>query len=438
MSLLTINMKLREKLLKIKESKKFKALFNDITPLEYLLICIPFIISFVSGKFVSPGYFMFAFLAISVIFLFGVLFLIGIRWRILFFVLLLTIGILIILVVGKPFEHWMESDRDEEIRNCIEAILNGNNPYKTITHLHLSPSKLPFTYFLYMPVYLITGGYTYYMHLIVLIIFCSVIFYKFIDTKNAYLIFPVIAFLIFSDFFILEAAMQSDMVTLQLFLCIILFLIPDEVPEQKRFLKVISIVPVEPKKIDKKIIIFAILFGSLMASRMSFWLIGAIVIFYLFKIYGLKNTLILGIIMIGTFAAWILPFMLMDIDYFFNVAPLAHNAKMAVWKDSSEFLFPGNIIADFIIKNFHYGEGNSVIITILIVIVSLSLGLIKLKNKFHLLVNISICFLIFLFFYLFIPSQLLRDYVSLLGVPFIFAFLYVDYEKNKEIIKETN
>ncbi len=426
-------MNLKETIQRIKRSKKYKALFNDITPVEFLLICIPFIISFATTKGVSRSYFYFVFFAIIIMFSFGVLFLIGIRWRILYFVVLLSISVLIIFIIGKPFEYWMLSDRDEEIRNCIQAILNGENPYKTTTQLGSKPSNLPFSYFLYLPVYIITGGYTFFMYLIVMVIFCVVIFYHFIDTKNNYLILPVISFITFSDFFWLETAMNSDLITIQLILCIFLFLVPDEVPEQKIFLRVISLVPVKPRKINKKIIIFAFLFGSLLASRMHFWLIGGIVGLYLFKIYGLKNTLFLGLIIIGAFLAWVLPFMLMDINHFFNVAPIAHNCKMTIWVNMK---FPGSIVSDFLNKFLNYGELNCIIISVLIVIVSLLLGLIKCENKFHLLVIITSCYLIFLFFYSFgLYLAIIRDYVSLVGISFIFAFLYADLEKKKELNK---
>lgn len=423
---------LKEKFSNVKENKKFKALFNDITPLELILICIPFIISFSTNKAISRNTFGVVFLFLMLIFGFGFLFIIGWKWRFLFFGILLFISILLIWMIGQPFEYWMLSGRDEEIRNCIEAILNRENPYYTTTHDGLSPSNLPFSYFLYLPVYIITGGYSYFMSIVIMALFCFIISYAFIDTEKAYLILPTLSFIIFSDYFFLEAAMNSDLITIQMVFLLVLFLISDEVPEQKEFLRYFSIIPKEPKKIDRKIIVFAFLFGSLLASRMHFWLIALIIPFYILKIYGLKKTIYLSLITIATFLIWMIPFILTDIYFFFNVAPIAHNCKMTQWRAKDTVIFPGTFVLDFLNQYLNYGEFNCVIITIIILIISLVLGLIKCENKFHLYLIISICYFIYLFFYLFIlVNLLLRDYVSIAALPLTMAFLYADFGKKR-------
>lgn len=62
------------------------------------------------------------------------------------------------------------------------------------------------------------------------------------------------------------------------------------------------------------------------------------------------------------------------------------------------------------------------------------LGLVKLENKAHLLFNITICYLFFLCFYLFeIYYDIIRDYISIAMIPFVFVFLYYNIEtKRKE------
>ncbi|MHA1273260.1 MAG: hypothetical protein ACTSQS_07475 [Promethearchaeota archaeon] len=419
---------------KIKNSDKFKALKKELTPTELILIFIPFLISLVSSKFVTRNLFSFTFLGLSLMICSIILYLAGIKKRVIYFAILLSIACIIMFVVGNPFVYWTKSDRDEEIRNCIEAIFRGENPYYTMSSLGLRPSNLPFSYFLYMPIYLITNGHTFFMALITIVFFYIFIFYKFIDSENDKIILPIISFITFSDFFFLEMVMQSDLLTIQILFCLCLFILPDKIPEQKILFKYIKLTPHEPLPINKKVLSFSILFGSLLAARMHLWLIGVIVFLYILKIYGFKNTIILSIISISCFLAWILPFMLMDIDWFINVAPIGHNCKMSNWRDD-ELIFPGNIIVTILKSTLNYGMTNCIIITIFIIFITIILGLIQCKNKFHLFLIIASAFLFFLFFYLFISTYnvLIRDYVSLAGIPLIIAFLFSKLEFKEEM-----
>jgi len=423
-------------------NKKIKALFREITPLEYILICIPFLTSFVSipetisslGR-VEAQRNMSAFILVALLFILflSISYMIGIRWRVLYFGILMAFALGFIITIGRPFSHYITADRDAAIRVGIEAILNGKNPYKAKTHLGNTPTPLPFTFILYLPVYLLTGGYTYFMNIIILSAFCFLLFYKFIDTDQDKFILPIIAFIIFSDWYFLETAINSDFINSGFILCMILFLVPDEIPKQKKFLNFLKIIPENPKKINKQIIIFAILFGCLLAMRILFWLIGIIVALYIFKIYGLKNTIYLILISSVVFLIWMLPFMFMDIDYFINVNPLGHNAdKFSKWRRFDTIHPIGYFTLTFIKTVFIFGFYNGVIITIIIIISSLILGLVNCENKLHLLTIITFCFLLFLFFYFHsYLFRIFRDYVSIAAIPFIFSFLYINIE-NKE------
>jgi len=424
------------------ENEKFKALFREISPIEYILICIPFLTSFVSiPETISSlsragalrNTYAFIFVALMLILFLSVLYLIGIRWRIIYFGILMIFALGLIIFLGRPLDFYTTADRDAAIRVGIEAILNGKNPYKARTNLGNTPTPLPFTFILYLPIYLITGGHTFFMNIIVLCAFCIVLFYKFIDTDQDKLILPIIAFIIFSDWFFLETAINSDFINSGFILCMVLFLIPDEIPKQTRFLNFLNIIPENPKNINKQIIIFAILFGCLLAMRIFFWLIGIIVTLYILKIYGLRNTIYLALITVVVFLIWMLPFMLMDINYFINVNPLGHNAdKFSRWRSFDTIHPIGYFTLAFIKTVFIFGFFNGVIITIIIIISSLILGLINCENKLHLLINITFCFLLFLFFYFHASLYgIFRDYVSIAAIPFIFSFLYINIE-NKE------
>ena len=240
---------------------KFKALFRDITPMEYILICVPFLTSLVSipqtiSSLSSAGSVgnTFAFILIALIFtiFLSILFLFGIRSRIVYFGILITFALSLNIFIGRPLQYYLTSDRDAAIRVAIEAILSGKNPYKAKTNLGNYPSPLPFTYIFYLPVYLITGGHTFFMNIIILIAFCILLFYKFMDTEQDKLILPIIAFIIFSDWYFLETAINSDVINSSLILCMVLFLIPDEIPEQKRILNFLKFVPKNPKNPNNK------------------------------------------------------------------------------------------------------------------------------------------------------------------------------------------
>lgn len=418
------------------KNEKFKSFFKKITQQEYILICIPFIVSLVSTKGVSYNPYGFIFLAMSLIIGMGIMYLVGIRWRIIYFGILLFFAIFLIFTIGKPWEYALQADRDSAIKVGIEAILNGENPHKAKTSLGSAPTPLPFTYILYLPIYLLTGGYVFYMNIVIISIFSFVLFYKFSDSKRDYLILPIMSFIIFSDYFFLEIGMNSDVINTLLIFSMALFLIPDNIPEQKIKLKFLKLSPEKPKKIDRNILIFAILFGCILAMRTYFWFIGIVVLIYILKIYGVKNTFFLGLISISVFLIWILPFMLQDVHYFIFENPLGHNAdKFSIWRLPGSIEPFGNIILDFLNNYLNYGEFNGVIITLLIIFISGILGLIKCENKFHLFLIISICFFIFLFFYFHTYQYLiLRDYISIAAVPFTVSFIYVDMEGIKKNI----
>lgn len=424
------------------KSKKVEALFKDITPIEYLLICIPFLISIISipstisnlyGGKTSNYQFLFVFVALVFIIVLSFFFLIGLRQRIIYFVIMLAFGISLNIFLGTPWAYNYTAGRDSAIRVGIEAILRGEFPYYSRTSLGNRPSPLPFTFIFYLPIYLITGGHTAYMNIIIISIFCIVLIYNFVDTERDYLILPIMAFIIFSDWFFLEAATNSDVINSILIFCMILFLIPDEISEQKNYLRFL-LIPEKPKKIDKKIIIFAILFGCLLAMRIYFWLVGIIVALYIFKIYGLKNTIYLGLLSISVSLAWILPFMLQDINYFLNVSPLGTNSgKFSRWRSYSSIHPIGHFFLAFLNTFLNFGSLNAIIIVCIIFLISFLLGLIKCENKFHLLLIIAFCYFVFLFFYLFgYYYTLIGDYLSIAAVPFIFSFLYIDIETKKK------
>lgn len=428
----------------LSENTKYKALFSDMTPMECILICIPFTMSIISipstissliiGES-SNNIFAYVFTALVFIFGLGILFLLGIRWRIIYFGILLGLGVFLIVFLGKPLEYYPTSDRDSAIRVGIEAILNGEFPYYSKTDLGNAISPLPFTFISYLPVYLITGGHTFFMNIIILCLFCIVLFYNCVDSEKSNLVLPIISFIILSDWFLLETAINSDALNSGLILCMILFLLPDKLPKQKKILKYLSIVPEKPKRIDKKIIIFTIAFGCLLAMRTYIWLIGIVVFFYILKTYGFKNSMFLGLLSICIFLAWILPFMLQDINYFLNVCPMGINSsKFTEWRPYDSIHPIGYFILYLLNTFLTFGATNSIIITVFIVLFSLLLGLIKLENKLHLLLIMTFCYLIFLFFYLFgIFYSIIGDYVSIAVIPFIFAFLYCDMEtKSKE------
>ncbi len=416
------------------KNDKFKALINRITPQEYILICIPFMISLDSTKGLSYNPYGFIFLGLSLIVILGIMFLVGIRWRIIYFCILLFFAIFLIIFIGVPWEYSAKVDRDSAIRVGIEAILNGENPYKAQTHLGNLPTPLPFTFILYLPIYLLTGGYTFYMNIIIITIFSILLFYKFADSKKNYLILPILSFIIFSDYYLFETGMNSDIVNIGLIFCMMLFLIPDNIPEQKITLKYLKLIPQKPNKINRSVIIFAILFGCLLAMRIFFWLIGIIVLLYILKIYGLKNTIFLSLITVTVFLIWILPFMFQDIHYFIFKNPLSHNSnKFSQWRPYNSVEPFGYFILDLLNNFFNYGNLNGIIISLLIIIISFILGLIKFENKFHLLLIISICLFIFLFF-LFHAYQYttIRAYLSIASIPFTFTFLYVNFEEIKK------
>lgn len=409
---------------------KSKSFFKDITPIEVILICIPFMISFISNKGISASTYDFTFVALVFTLVFGLLYMVGIRGRFIFFGILLSFAILLNFVLGRPFEYYLSCDRDSAIRVGIEAILNGEFPYYAKTDLGHTPSPLPFTFILYLPIYLITGGYTFPMNLVVIILFCILLFTKYADTDQAYLVLPIISFIIFSDYYFLETGMNSDVVNVCFILCMSLFLLPDQIQEPKLLLKFINFSPKEPKKIDKKIIFFTIIFGCLLAMRSFLWIIGIIIVLYVFKIYGLKNTLYLASITIGVFLICMLPFMLQDINYFLNVSPIAQNSlKFANWRDYDTVPTSGYIFLDFLNALFNNGSFNGIIISIIIIVISILLGLIRCENKFHLVFIIAICFLIFLFFYFWSHHySITRDYVSIAAIPFVFSLLFINFE----------
>ena len=167
--------------------------------------------------------------------------------------------------------------------------------------------------------------------------------------------------------------------------------------------------------------------------RIFFWLIGIIVALYIFKIYGLRNTIHLALISIVVFLIWILPFMFMDIDHFINVNPFGVNAnKFSKWR-SYDSIHPIGYISLTLLKTLlNYGALNGLIITCFILITSLILGLINCENKLHLLIIITFCYLLFLFFYFHGHLySVFRDYISIAAIPFIFSFLYIDIENKK-------
>ena len=417
------------------KNEKIKALLGNIRPIEYLLICIPIVLTMFTNKMViagSPA----AFIFINLVFFLclGILFLVGIRHRIIYFTVLLFYIISLLLIIGRPWEYMPSADRDSAIKVGIEAIINGQNPFKAVTDLGHYPTSLPFTYFFYMPVYFLSNGYVTYMSIIIFIIFSLTILYKFLDTPQNYLILPMISFILFADWFFLETYYNMDVVNTGFLLCIILLILPDKIPKQKTFIKILKIIPEKPVKIDKQALLFSILFGCLLAMRIYFWIIGLIVILYILKNYGFKNTALLSLLTISVFLCWMLPFVLQDVDFFIFVNPIAHNAnKFSSWRSYDTIHSKAHFILDILNEILIYNKFNGIIISIFIVCISIILGIINCRNKFHLLLIIAFCDFIFLFFYYFGPFYgITRDYMSIAAIPFIFSFFYTSFDEENE------
>ena len=281
------------------------------------------------------------------------------------------------------------------------------------------------------------------MNVIIMSIFFILLLYNHVDTHQDYLILPIMSFIIISDWFFQELGMNSDLMNVGLILCMVCYLIPNEIPKQKkfqnRFLKYFSIIPEEPINLNKRIITFAILFGCLLAMRIFIWLIGIIIAAYILKNYGIRNTIYLTLISICVFIVIILPFMLQDINYFMTIAPIGQNSnKFAVWRSPKGLDFYGVIIVNLLKLFLSFGRSNSIIISVSIMVYSLILGLLKCQNKLHLFLIISFCFLIFLFFCMFSQFYgILKDYVSMAAIPFIFSFLYIHFDFNT-VAKQNN
>ena len=424
--------------------KKYEALSRKIKPIEYALICFPFLLFIFSNPHtiylvdeyeIQHIYLIVTFGLLFILFL-GILFLIGARWRILYFSTLLCFLIFLIFFLGKPEEYSEICDRDEAIRIGIEAILNGIYPYYKKTSLNNPVSPLPFTFYFYLPVYLLTGGHTFYMSIIIIIAFCIGLFYKFMDTEKDYLVLPLISFIIFSDWFFLEIILNSDIMISMFILCIVLFVIPNEIPEQKIFLKYISIIPKTPHKINKQLVFFSVSFGCILAMRIYFWLIGAIVFLYLLKIYGLKRSFFLSLLTFTVFLSWILPFLLYNPEFFIeNILKGPNSLKFFEWRTYKETHPIGHYILDILNVYLKYEHENAIYISIFIILCSVFLGLFKLENKFHLFIIISICYIILLFFiYHGTSYRYLRDYLSLAAIPFIISFLYSELKLKESIL----
>jgi len=385
--------------------KKYEALSRKIKPIEYALICFPFLLFIFSNPHtiylvdeyeIQHIYLIVTFGLLFILFL-GILFLIGARWRILYFSTLLCFLIFLIFFLGKP---------------------------------------VPFTFYFYLPVYLLTGGHTFYMSIIIIIAFCIGLFYKFMDTEKDYLVLPLISFIIFSDWFFLEIILNSDIMISMFILCIVLFIIPNEIPEQKFFLKYISIIPKTPHKINKQLVFFSVSFGCILAMRIYFWLIGAIVFLYLLKIYGLKRSFFLSLLTFTVFLSWILPFLLYNPEFFIeNILKGPNSLKFFEWRTYKETHPIGHYILDILNGYLKYEHENAIYISIFIILCSVFLGLFKLENKFHLFIIISICYIILLFFIFHGTSyRYLRDYLSLAAIPFIISFLYSELKLKESIL----
>jgi len=422
------------------KNKKLEALFREITGLELILICIPFFLSiFVSQHTIVKYMLEYEEQQAYVIVLYGFLFilsfiflyLIGVRWRIIYFCVLLFFAIYLLIELGRPEEYYKWCDRDNAIKVGIRAILKGDYPYYKRTDLDNPISPLPFTFFFYIPIYLLTGGYIFHMTIIVFFVFISILFYMFMDTKNDYLILPVISFTIFSEWFFLEVIINSDIHCTMFLLCIILFLVPDIAPEQREILNFFSIMPKIPLKIDFKITLFSILFGCLLAMRIYFWLIGIVIFIYIYRNYGFLRTILLVLITLGVFFSWILPFYLYDPEYFMEEVLKGGNAyKFTEWRTYRKVHPHGHLILDFLNETYHYGEDNSLYISYTIILSSAILGSIKLQSKFNLLIIISFCYLLLLFFIFHGHTYIyMKDYVSLAAIPFIFSFIYSREER---------
>jgi len=423
---------------------KYEALLRKIKPIEYALICLPFLLFIFSNPhtiYLVDDYeiqhvYLLVTLGLLFILFLGVLYFIGARWRILYFSTLLCFSIFLIFVLGEPEKFSEICDRDEAIRIGIQAILNGNYPYYEETSLNNPISPLPFTFYFYLPIYLLTGGRTFYMSIIIIIAFCIGLFYNFMDTEKDYLVLPLISFIVFSDWFFLEIILNSDIMITMFTLCIVLFIIPNEVPEQKKILKYVSIIPKTPQKINKQIILFSIFFGCILAMRIYFWLIGAIVFLYLLKIYGLKRSFLLILLTFTVFLCWILPFLLYNPDYFIeNILMGPNSLKFSEWRTYKETHPIGHHILDFLNVYLTFDNENAIYISVFIIICSILLGFLKLDNKFHLFIIISICYIILLFFiYQGTSYRYLRDYLSLAAIPFIISFLYSELKLKESIL----
>ncbi|MBD3341235.1 MAG: hypothetical protein GF353_19165 [Candidatus Lokiarchaeota archaeon] len=414
-------------------SEKYKASLNRIQNKEYYLICLPFFLTVFSSievinLFMENGRkysYLFFIYSIIVIILISLLYYLGVKWRLLYFGILISFSIVLLILLGKPEVYIDFCDRDEAIRIGVKAVLRGEYPYYNRTSLDNQLSPLPFLFYFYIPIYVLTGGKTFYMSIVIIIIFYCVLFYNFIDRSQSYLILPLISFFNFAQFFLIDTIINSDIYNCVLLFCMVLFLLPNDIPTQKKVLNYIKILPLNPKKLKIKSIIFSLLFGCLLSMRIFFCVTSFVVFSYLLKLYGLKRTIFLTSISISTSLFWILPFYLYDPEFFTEIIIDKHNIVFAEWRSYRSIHRNGYMVLKFLKRIINNEDTNARYISIIIVVFSIILGLIKLNNKFDLFLNVSLSYSIFLFFFFHtIYYGLTRDYASLAAIPFILSIIY--------------
>ena len=134
------------------ENEKVKAFFSKISPLEYLLMCLPFSLSYI----ISFGRFPLTIAIFMILLSFFYLF--GLRWRIFYFCILLYLAIFTFFNIGtSKIDFWLWTDQNSVVRTGIETLLRGGEIFKKKTPNGWYLTPLPFTYFFYLPVYLLVN-----------------------------------------------------------------------------------------------------------------------------------------------------------------------------------------------------------------------------------------------------------------------------------------
>lgn len=224
------------------------------------------------------------------------------------------------------------SDMDEAIILGIKSLLEFQFPYYARTQLNNPISPFPGAFLIYMPFYILFGEVNIlnYLSFAFIVIF---LYRKIPNTQIPFLAF--FNFLFFNSFSFNQIIYSSDYI----------------------FYLALSVVIINCLK-KHKILSAAFLTGLLLASRGYFILLGGLSFGYLIKNKRKSyDPIVFFLIALITFSMIILPFLIWDFDYFFNVAPLG--------VDSRKFNIPNNYLSGFAFYIFPITGGLRPILLIL-------------------------------------------------------------------------